>query len=148
VLDQTFFVIILIGVIEIVGIIAINLWIIVPKAFQLLEQWRKNKNPRCFSCSIFCFFAAFSLFSLALRLMIKSSLQIESLVLFRYGHLAISVLMALVLIYVFIPKTLFFFEKWRSTKKTVFCSIFLLFAFISTYIMLFIYILNTPAFLR
>ncbi len=146
--DQTFFVIALIGVIEIIGIIAINLWIIIPKAFQFLEQWRKNKNPKCFSCSIFCFFAAFSLFSLALKLMIKSSLQIESLVLFRYGHLAISVLMALILIYVFIPKTLFFFEKWRSSKKTVFFSLSLLFAFISVYIMLFMYILNTPVFLR
>lgn len=149
-MDRTFFLIALAGVIVSIGIVAINLWIIIPKALQFLETWRKNKNPQYFSGSVFCFFSAFSLFSLVLKLMIKSSLQIENLFFFRFRcvDLAVSLLMAFLLIYILIPKTLLFFEKWRFTKKTRFFSLSILFAFISTYIMLLMYILNTPVFLR
>jgi Kef-type K+ transport system membrane component KefB len=147
-MDLTFFLIALIGVIGAIGITAITLWMIIPRAFQALEKWQKNKNPRYFSVSVFCFFAAFSLLSLVLKLMIQSSLKIEIFFSFRYERLSISLFLTFLLIYLLLPKTLIFFEKWRSTKKASCFSLSLLFAFLSTYVMLFMYILNTPVFLR
>jgi uncharacterized membrane protein YhaH (DUF805 family) len=147
-MDQTFFLIALAGVIGCVSISALTLWLIIPRALVAFKTWRKNKNPRYFAGSVFGFFAAFSLLSLILKFMIYSSLQIEDYFSFRYERLGISLLLTFILIYLFLPKTLIFFEKWRSTNKTSCFSLSLLFAFFSIYVMLFMYILNTPAFLR
>ena len=72
----TFFLIALAGIIGCTGIIVTTLWLIIPRAFQALETWRKNKNPYYFAGSVFGFFSAFSLLSVVLKLMIYSSLKI------------------------------------------------------------------------
>ncbi len=146
-MDQTFFLVAWAAAIGCMAISAITLWLIIPQSFLALETWRKNKNPRYFARSIFGFFAAFSLQYLVLKFMIHSSLKIEEFFSASYERLGVSLFLAFILIYLFLPKTLIFFQKWRSTKKDSFLSFSLLFGFLSIYIMLFTFILNAPAFL-
>jgi|SRR3989344_3470209 len=147
-MDRVSFFILLMNAITTVSMIAIALWLITPKAFHFLEKWKHDKNPRYFSSAMFCFFVAVSLLSFAVIELIRATLRIASYFSFGYEHLFGFLVMAYLLIYLLIPKTLLFFKKWRSNRKVSYFSISALFASLSIYAMLVMYLLYLPTFLR
>lgn len=147
-MDLNSFLILLTNVVATVGMVVIALWLMAPKAFRFLEKWKHNKNPRYFSSAAFCFFVAFSLLSFAVIELIRATLKIETYFSSGYERLVIFLFMAYLLLYLLIPKTLSFFQKWRSNRKVSHFSLSALFASISIYAMLVMYLLYLPTFLR
>jgi hypothetical protein len=130
-------------------IIAISLLLLMPRGFRALEKWKDTGKTRSFSEAFFYFFLSFSLLTYICIDLVSKTLQGVSLIggalPFEYGKFVVWLVGALLLIYLFIPNALSFFQKWRSSKKNSQFAVFSLFAFLSVYGMATLYFLYLPS---
>lgn len=147
-MDLTSFLILMTNVILSVGMIAIALWLFIPKAFSYIKKWNFTGNQWNFSGGIFCFFIAFSFLSFGGIELVCNTLKIEQYFSSGYEKLLVFLAITFFLLYLLIPRALTSFQKWRSTKKSSDFSIFILFVFTSIYSMILAYLLYLPVFLR
>lgn len=144
---MTFSLIALAGSFVALSIIAVSLYLFIPKAFFFYQKWNANKKITDISTAIFSFFIAFACLSYICIKAVCLTLKIEDYLAMEYFPLILFLAFSLLLIYLAIPKTIICFQKWKSTRKVKWFSLSVLFGWISIYAMAVIYLIYFPSIL-
>ena len=129
-------------------VVIICLWIIMPRGLDCFKRWKKDDNPRSFSSGVFCFFVSFLML---LLVGIWITRKIEALEMYFMSwptRLIVFLAITYSLIYLFIPKALIFYQRWKARRKNTNFSISVLFALISLFLMNYMLRLFLPIFTR
>lgn len=124
-----------------IAMLAIALWIFIPKGFHFLAKWKSSKKPTNFSGAVLSFFLAFSFISFVCIELIIQTLKIAKDFSLWPEQLLFFIAAYFIIIFLLIPKTLLFFQKWRTTRKTSDFIGLAILASTSTFVMLATYFL-------
>src|SRR3990167_8253356 len=138
-------VLIIIGkILVLLGMISVAFFLFIPKALQFFSAWKKTNHPRDFSLFVNCWiwFLFFSLFVYFVA--IKESLRMSDLFVIGIENLIVSILFVSLSVYFLIPKMLFYFQKWKETKKSIYFSMSIFFAYVVFCFMTYIFLIYLP----
>jgi len=116
-MDQVSFLISTTNAMTSLAMIAIALWIFIPRGFHFFAKWKSSKKPTYFSGAVLCFFLAFSFISFVCIELIIQTLKIAKCFSLWPERLLFFIFVYCVVIVLLIPKTLSFFQKWRATRR-------------------------------
>lgn len=127
-----------------IGMLSAVFCLFIPKGLGFYHQWQSTKKPRDFSLFFNCFVWAFLFASFVYTVVIQASLKVESYFSSGVEKLVITLLLTVLSVYLLVPKMLYFFQKWRISKKRQDFCFSILLALIEFYCISYIYLLYVP----